>query len=116
MPVHQVNQLTGQSAFDVRHKFIEIEDVLCAAFAQENVALLTDLQIDQKPGAGLLPIFVTLQDVGTDNVPLTAVSSLMPALYTLVLLSVSKAIVITVNGAIGCCLGAAELAACTKDG
>lgn len=64
----------------------------------------------------LADVPVTFQDAGADDVPLTAVSSLVSALSSLVLLPAFIAMVITVARAIGCCLGAAKLTACARDG
>ena len=63
----------------------------------------------------LADVPVTLQDVGTYDVPLTTVSTLVSALSSLVLLPAFIAVIITVAGAIGCCLAAAKLAACSRD-
>ncbi len=52
----------------------------------------------------LADVPVTLQDAGTDDVPLTTVSSLVPALPALMLLPAFIAMIITIAGAIRCCL------------
>jgi hypothetical protein len=63
----------------------------------------------------LADVPITLQDSGADDVPLTAVSSLVSALSSLVLLPALIAVVITITGAIGSCLRAAKLSACARD-
>jgi len=59
----------------------------------------------------LADVPVTFQNAGADDVPLTAVSSLVSALSSLVLLPAFIAVVITVARAIDCCLRAAKLSA-----
>lgn len=57
----------------------------------------------------LADVPVTFQDASADYVPLTAVSSLVSALSSLMLLPAFIAMVSTVAGAIGGCLRAAKL-------
>ena len=52
----------------------------------------------------LADVPVTFQDAGADDVPLTAVSSLVPVLSTLMLLPAFMPVGFAVTGAIRCCL------------
>lgn len=52
MPVHQLNRLSCQCSFNMRHEFIEIEDMLCAGLAEIDATFSTVLQIIKKSLAG----------------------------------------------------------------
>ncbi|PHM65628.1 hypothetical protein Xkoz_03848 [Xenorhabdus kozodoii] len=48
MPVHQLNGLAGQCPLDVGDKFVKVQDMLGAGFAEINTTLLTRAQIIQE--------------------------------------------------------------------
>ncbi|CAM6440554.1 hypothetical protein HmCmsJML219_04235 [Escherichia coli] len=52
MPVHQLNGLACQCPFYMRHKFVEIQDVLRTGFTEINPPLFAVLQIIKKTLAG----------------------------------------------------------------
>jgi len=68
------------------------------------------------PQALLTNVSVTLQNASADNIPLTAVAALVPALPALVLLPAFVAMCFAVARAICCSLAATELSACARDG
>ncbi len=92
---------------------VVISASMCFGFDMVNRGCRYRLALLQ---ALLADVPVTFQDEGADDVPLTAVSSLVPALSSLVLLPAFVAVVITVAGTSGGCLAAAELTACARDG
>ncbi|VVZ82977.1 Uncharacterised protein [Escherichia coli] len=66
MPVHQLNRLACQCSFNMRHEFIEVEDVLCAGLAEIDTTFFTVLQIIKKTLAGETDKFTSDNFTGND--------------------------------------------------